>query len=166
MSSLKEFVVGPMPVNVFLETFMKPSPTASRTRMRKAPKRLFQNIILRKSKGMRKELASAINENGHCPGYVLRSIPQHSERASPSTLCVYTDDGHGDSDVPSTWHKLQFFANISTDDTHDPFIDLFKDPNRDYDLRGKDSEIKVDSERMFECLLKDLNLLVQYLYYS
>ncbi|KAI0073597.1 hypothetical protein K474DRAFT_1666380 [Panus rudis PR-1116 ss-1] len=157
MSSLTDYVVGPMPFNAFMNNFMEPC-SASVVSRKGVSKQTFRKIPLQQSpEKMQEALARTINENGLCPGVVFKPIvsQQADKRCqadiTPPLGCF--QDVEDDEGLPA-WHRLQFFADVSPNDNHDPFIEFFKDSKRDYVIRGK--EVDVDTKEMHKRLVRNL----------
>ncbi|KAI0074587.1 hypothetical protein K474DRAFT_1709715 [Panus rudis PR-1116 ss-1] len=155
MSPLTDYVVGPMPFNVFVKKFMEPCNASVKFRKR-VSKQMFHKIPLHQSsERMQEALARAINKNGLCPGLIFKTVSQadsRSYRDAIPPLGAFHD--FEDEERPPVWYRLQFFAEVYRDDSHDPFLEFFRDSNRDYDIRGK--EVDFDTKEMHQRLIRNL----------
>ncbi|KAI0073821.1 hypothetical protein K474DRAFT_1774461 [Panus rudis PR-1116 ss-1] len=150
-SKFSKSIVGPLPVQLFFESFANPETPRILSTMKRVLKKTFSRITSRsKSQDIEAELVHAVSTHGFCPQYDLQSHPISVEGKSTNTrpnLCLHSCEESSDPN----WTNLELIVDVRDNESADPFPfpsadSTHQSPHID---EGASQQVLEDLERYF-----------------
>ncbi|KAI0073755.1 hypothetical protein K474DRAFT_1774508 [Panus rudis PR-1116 ss-1] len=129
MSDITERLAGPMPPQLFLETFLESDDPTTLSPLPRVSRKIFSSIKPCSSRQCIEEtLAHAITIHGFCPNFSFEIRPEKYDRNLSRNLrprlCLFSPD----TDVGNDWQSMEFFVVVNDNESVDPFAHALTSP--------------------------------------